>query len=1169
MPGSFREPLEAKVLDDPAPQPAVRRTGGSWLLASGAFVLFVVCFAGLMWGLGKLLQSAATVRASRSDSLVDHWESNAERVTAVRAALEADDVGLTGAEQRDLRRFFDKVRDALQPQGQSAFLPLVDLKSCAERILRHPASRAKSRSDRGLLEQQLMHRIHAPEHWTELSIVRGQRNPQGDEALVYTIASRWESPPCLVRWWLRREGRSWRICDWERIDHGWSEAAQWAWEGGSENTTDQTAYRQALGNIQSAESHFDADHLALGARDLLRVTADQLPAALHDAVQIELAWAWDQCGRSDQVLAACDRLHDPASFPASEYLRALAYSRREDFAAVAAAAERYRAAAGRHPHLLEVEASAREALGQRAQASECWWQRLALLPEDTTALAEFCRLSDESGAARAATILARARQPRDYALSVARTAIFRDDEATLRAVEQYLRQTSPQSAAVELVAAWRMEQRGEFEAAARHFQAAAARATDADERREHQHQYLDAMARAGRAGKAMAASSEPREALAYLTHGLEYEEASLTLKDLPPLIEQHRQRDPQDPRLAYLEGLLALQAGNFAEAATRFQQVLSGPLPTPSDATDDLAGLSRSKLREALYRQNRLAEAYQAAEGEEFELGFRRLGWLCNNDENWPALDELIRLHKRRKPDDPWIDYFLALRAQAQGDSAAALLAVQRAEASTDETLRQTLAWLKNQLLIQSGGISEAYSNSSDQREAFRRLVTHLSNQEDWEGVLELVNLHSSQAPRRSSTLYWSVAAHWHRGEYQEVVDGLTPWPEDRVTRLEAGQLSELCDLLVRSHLRLGHLQAAEAAAQRARDEYGVEPPAVALKLAQGDQAGLVELLQQPRIARAVFDEQIYHDRDLAALLTDPDLAAIRRKQALPVPNDENPHYLTLVLFFPQAITAEQLQACVASSGAAEGAASMKGCPNRESRLWDRGLEALVLTSGSGAYCPADSIPNKLAVGDPRRRVLENHAGWVALDLLSADATMTASDLPALASKLAMALELLQPQAAYLSTRHTRRIELCDNEVRRRLASGEYVLTALAKPAANAKRSPASSVMLFARRADEPDAAQRFTLGRSVRQLADRARVENAAGCGHVRIELRRGHACEEQWLKVIRSRRLKFGDDEFIAEMTADSRLWPFLQTGERLHLPAHEVLEVRPAATESTPSK
>jgi hypothetical protein len=1151
-----REPLEARLLPDP-PQERPRSGGRGWLAAASAFVLLVACFAALLWGLGKLLVSAGSVRPERGDALVGRWESSEERLAHVRAALEASEVGLSAVEQREVRRFLDKLGESLQPSSESSYVALVDLEACAERVLRHPASKSRSRTERRIIEQQFQHRVRPPAAWTDLTLVSAQRSKNGEELVVYAIASGFELPPEPVRWWLQRAGRSWRICDWERIDCGLSETARWALEG-SQSSAGQASYKQAIETIHRAEGNADTGHMALAARELLDAQALEIPADLHDLVQIELARAWEKCARSDQMLAACGRVRNATANPGLHYHAALAYARRENFSAAIAAAQKYRAAAGRHPHLLEVQATALEAVGRRREAAQCWRERLALIPEDTDALAEYCRLAMEDDAGQAIALLKRTRRPAEFAIQTARSASYGHDDATVRVIERFFRETQPQSAALDLLAGLRLENGGQFAAAAPHFLAAAKKSAGPQERQDYLRQYLHAMALAGRAAQGYQAVDDPVWALQQLTAGLEYGEAAITIDDLPRLTALHRVRMPGDPRLIYLEGLVAMQDGDWPRAEAKFQAALAkAAAVSPADEDGpDFAARCRSKLQEARYKSGGLAAAYAAAPADE---SFRELARLCQDERNWSGLDELIALHRRQKPADPWIDYFLALRAEANGDSLAALTAVQRAEASGDAALTQTVHWLKNQLLIDSGGIAQAYHGSSDQREAFRRLVTHLSSQEDWDGVLELAELHASLAPRRSATLYWAVAAHWHRGEYQQVVDRLTPWPEDRVARLEPGQLTELCELLVRSLVRLGRLDDAEFAVERARDEYGVDPPQVALILARNDRPALLELLSHPRIARSLFERPLYRDRDLAPLLFDADLAEIRRTQALPLPRDRGSHNLALVLLFAEPLTAQQLQQSLDQAQAAGDAVAIDPWQDRWARMWDRGHEALVMACGAGEYCGCDALPENLAAGDSRRTILEQHGGWVALDLLTGEQRNAGSGLPAIATRLGRALAELKPLALYSSGSRTNHVELMDAQSHQRLISGAYFDPQRQAAAASGQLAAAGEIWPLYSGGGEYDFASWPARGKSLRQLADRARVENDAGHALARVTFTRGHAVEQHWLKVVRARPGKYSDDEFIAEMTADSKLWPFLRTGERLRLSSYELLEVR----------
>jgi hypothetical protein len=112
----------------------------------------------------------------------------------------------------------------------------------------------------------------------------------------------------------------------------------------------------------------------------------------------------------------------------------------------------------------------------------------------------------------------------------------------------------------------------------------------------------------------------------------------------------------------------------------------------------------------------------------------------------------------------------------------------------------------------------------------------------------------------------------------------------------------------------------------------------------------------------------------------------------------------------------------------------------------------------------------------------------------------------------------------------------------------------------------------------QPDVAQRkqeayWRLQRDLTRLAHRSRVASDGGHASIRVRLARGHAAEDQWLNVIRSRpsstRWGHSRQEFIAEMTEGSQLWPHLKRGERLIVGLHEPLEVLPASSSASLGK
>jgi hypothetical protein len=151
-----------------------------------------------------------------------------------------------------------------------------------------------------------------------------------------------------------------------------------------------------------------------------------------------------------------------------------------------------------------------------------------------------------------------------------------------------------------------------------------------------------------------------------------------------------------------------------------------------------------------------------------------------------------------------------------------------------------------------------------------------------------------------------------------------------------------------------------------------------------------------------------------------------------------------------------------------------------------------------------------------------------------------------------------KPLALYYSGSRMQGAELFDDKLLERLARGVYFAP---QRKAAAGRSADAISPIYAT-GPQDDIANWPARGKALRQLADRARVKNDAGHALARVVLTRGHAVEEHWLKVVRARPAKYGDDEFIAEITTDSRLWPFLRAGERLRLSSYELLQLRSPA-------
>ena len=192
-------------------------------LGIGAFCLFVVCSGAGFWGLGKLV-NLGFAGAGTKGSLIYSWESPDERHANIAAAMNASSPGCSAAELRELTRFYDGVLDALGQADHGAFRKLVDRNAFAHRASLHPAAVASGEFDQGSLESQLEYDLEGPRGWSRFTIVRVARGQAANEALVYGVCTGDGKSATPFRWWLRRSGRSWTICDWEMIERDDSEA---------------------------------------------------------------------------------------------------------------------------------------------------------------------------------------------------------------------------------------------------------------------------------------------------------------------------------------------------------------------------------------------------------------------------------------------------------------------------------------------------------------------------------------------------------------------------------------------------------------------------------------------------------------------------------------------------------------------------------------------------------------------------------------------------------------------------------------------------------------------------------------------------------------------------------------------------------------------------------
>jgi tetratricopeptide (TPR) repeat protein len=287
--------------------------------------------------------------------------------------------------------------------------------------------------------------------------------------------------------------------------------------------------------------------------------------------------------------------------------------------------------------------------------------------------------------------------------------------------------------------------RGKLDEAITLFRTALAKQADKDQRRRTVSEFLSDMAEAGKPLEGYRAPPDAREAFEIVAERLL---RAGDRKGLRRLIDVHRGRDPDDPRLALYAGSLHLEEKDWAKAAA---VLCAGWRKAPADLRERF----RWKCVYAYYKAGRAPQAYK-------ELGPRRetftqLAHLLANDKKGKELEALVAAHRPHAGDDPDL-LFHAARAKVllrQPAEAAALLRQAHKKQSQDYQRR----WYVTQLaqdMAEAGRPLEAYSSSPDRPAAFEALARALLTGKKAKELESLLKLHGKRHSGDTLYLFYS-----------------------------------------------------------------------------------------------------------------------------------------------------------------------------------------------------------------------------------------------------------------------------------------------------------------------------------------------------------------------------------------------------------------------------
>ena len=1148
MPAKPNAPLEAFVLPDPPPP---RGRGRQWVLVIGLLTLVVGLVSAAIWGMGRL---ATGLRGGPSDpaSLIDHWETPSERLANIKAAMNAGELNCGPGELRDFQRVLGRVVNAARNDDDAAWRSCVDINQMVRRIGRHPAARSDPALYSWTLKSELQSGLESPTGLGEQTIVRVERGRREDQALVYTVEGNYYQT-CAFRWWLARNGRNWRVVDYERLDHGQTLAEAWAVRGAIERDPNKFSYYSQQTTLGNVDNTLGGQMQATDSAQLDALLYVQLPEIVHDIGRLDLAWSMIGQNLPASALKACDGVKKPDEHAGVHLVRAQALEMLQQSKQALESAGRYQQLAGRDPQALVIEANALEQLDDYAAAAGKWRELLALCPHYDEAQRNFARLADARQRAELPQILARLTKPVEAAVEQANAALYRDDFATYDALVEFIRQRSPDSPALEVLAADRLHYEEQYEQAAALYLKASKAEWLPEKKQQHLYSFLSAMSSAGKAAEGYAQADDAANAFETLTSGFEDEESIVPAEQLGDLLAAHRRRQPGDARIEYYEGLLRMRDKQYAQAEQKFAAALQKELD------EYYHDVCRRRQAEALFRQGKMFDAYE--QGGRTSDVFQQLAWLCRGENKWDELGQLIRRHRNNAIADRWIDYFMALDFQQAGRHREAYDAIRRAEEGDqeDQSLTMYCQTLKPALAIDAGELADAYADGADRRVTFAGLAQELANREDWATLGHLVSLHAAYLPTDPAAQNWHTRSLFEQENYDGIATALSPWPQFSYSA-EATIHQQLHERRVRSLLRLGRREEARAAAELASVTQSFGVPMVMVLLAEGKFEQLKERLQDRSLVKQLVERPLHEDPELRPLLFTAELADFRRTLVLPLPNASLHGKFVLLQARPTTWSDESFKERLRAAGiAADDVRRLPPADGAQTIHYGVGTPqgTLVVTFGQRPYTDRDGDFQQPPPSDPAlAKAIDEHAGFLAIDVSRLELEPGSGQILSTASRLAA--ELCGEETLAVSGWHSTGdyvLAPADADVLERLRAGTFLAQKRPLPRGTLEHALVMSATMHG----EPDEDASWPKRR--RELAALAeKVRAGSNEEHdIQVDLWRGQARERVWLRLVGGKPAQYGGWNFHGELTESSILWPHLKAGARVEVGQYQVGAVR----------
>lgn len=213
------------------------------------------------------------------------------------------------------------------------------------------------------------------------------------------------------------------------------------------------------------------------------------------------------------------------------------------------------------------------------------------------------------------------------------------------------------------------------------------------------------------------------------------------------------------PRVAYVQGIARSLQDDFDGAA----DLQLDAIKLETDAATRSSYLD--EYLEVMLNADRVAEAYRSSLDEEMAgdvFDYYVSGYDYGESSlDTEGVDELLRLHRKRCPDDPWGLFYTAVREREEERYDAAIEAIETGMALTeDEDLLDEFRYERRIALDESGQIDRAYAEAEDPDEAFEEMADTCVWDERPEALRKLIETRRADSPNDPMLDYYLAQAN-------------------------------------------------------------------------------------------------------------------------------------------------------------------------------------------------------------------------------------------------------------------------------------------------------------------------------------------------------------------------------------------------------------------------